>query len=68
MMSRAFFIQHATEQVKKYIRETVRAYPSEETLQDNLQNHFDWGLYRKEIVTDLLDYFKESKDAPTIFI
>ena len=61
MLSRRFFIQNATPAVKSLIRQTVRPFPPEETLQDNLQTEVNWVHFRKEVIEDFVGLKQEVK-------
>ena len=61
MLSRRFFLKHANATVRKNIREMVHPFPTEDTLQDNLQTKLDWDLYRKDMVNDLVTMKSEEK-------
>ena len=56
MLSRKFFTKYANDHVKQFIREKIRPFPSEETLQENLQNKVNWDLYRQHAVNQVLTY------------
>ena len=49
MLSRKFFISHATEKTKQFIREQVLLYPTEDTLQVGLELIGTHGEYQIEI-------------------
>ncbi|OWF55628.1 cyclic nucleotide-binding domain-containing protein 2-like isoform X2 [Mizuhopecten yessoensis] len=53
MVSKAFFIKHATPTVKRLIRHQVQPYPDENTFQNNLQIKADWELYKNQLIEDL---------------
>lgn len=58
MLSKTVFTRHATEQCKKYVRENVRIFPSEDMLQESLQDKVNWDLYKKELVSDYVTQIK----------
>ncbi|XP_060074183.1 cyclic nucleotide-binding domain-containing protein 2-like [Ylistrum balloti] len=53
MVSKAFFIKHATPTVRRQIRNNVQPYPDENTFQTNLQIKADWELYKNHLIEDL---------------
>ncbi|KAL3880610.1 hypothetical protein ACJMK2_032837 [Sinanodonta woodiana] len=53
MLSKAFYVKHANELVKKRMRYNIRPFPDEETFQENLQIKEDWILYKKCLLEDL---------------
>jgi hypothetical protein len=50
MLSKKFFITHSTEVTKKTIRHLAHPYPSEESLQQNLQTKVDWDIYKQKLI------------------
>ena len=64
MLSKKFFAEHANEKTKKKVRHTVRPYPTEATLQDNLQTKVHWDLYKKKLIKDFMVH-KQKRQALT---
>lgn len=62
MLSKAFFVKHANEAVKKCIRESVRQYPEEDVFQDNLQIKENWIMYKKVVLNDVTSEIKENSN------
>ena len=56
MLSKKFFMDHSNELVKKMIRHQIRPYPTEDSLQENLQIKVDWDLYKRRLIKDVMDY------------
>ncbi|KAJ8028245.1 hypothetical protein HOLleu_30431 [Holothuria leucospilota] len=54
MIQKDCFVRHATAQVRRNLRNLVRAYPTTQTLQSNLQNHTNWMRYKAETMDDIL--------------
>lgn len=52
MISKKFFAENATQQVKQAVRHLVHPYPSEAALQSNLQTKVDWDLFKKRLMLD----------------
>ncbi|RUS72772.1 hypothetical protein EGW08_019472 [Elysia chlorotica] len=50
MLSKAFFLKHANERVKRRFSELVQPYPDERSLQASLQNKADWELYKNSLL------------------
>ncbi|GFR98316.1 cAMP-dependent protein kinase regulatory subunit [Elysia marginata] len=53
MLSKAFFLKHANDRVKKRFSEIVQPYPDERSLQASLQNKADWELYKHSLLTTI---------------
>ena len=74
MLSRNFFMKYANEQVQRFVREHVHQYPSDETLQANLQSEANWQLFREDTVDGIVCQRKKKKelaslhDASAIFV
>ena len=47
---------------RQMVREMMRPYPNEQTLQENLQREVNWNMYRKEVVLDLVTLQQDTKD------
>ena len=58
MLSKKFFVEHANELVKRQVRYSVRPYPPEMALQENLQTKVDWDVYKKRLIKSTLDYLE----------
>ncbi|XP_069129509.1 cyclic nucleotide-binding domain-containing protein 2-like [Argopecten irradians] len=56
MVSKAFFVKHATPTVRRQIRNQVQPYPDENTFQNNLQIKADWELYKNQLIEDLTSH------------
>ena len=54
MLSKSMFTRNATESCKKFVREKVRRFPSEDSLQESLQEKVNWDLYKREIVSEFI--------------
>lgn len=54
MLSKKFFTEHATEEVRRSMRRKVRPYPSEDALQENLQIKVDWDIYKRKLIQDFV--------------
>ena len=52
MLSKKFFAQHANAQVKQVIRRLVRPYPTDDSLQHNLQTKVDWDVFKQRLLVD----------------
>ncbi|CAG5121332.1 unnamed protein product, partial [Candidula unifasciata] len=50
MLSKAFFIKHASDSLRKRFAEIIQPYPDEETLQDSLQTKVNWELYKRSLI------------------
>ncbi|GFN75390.1 cyclic nucleotide-binding domain-containing protein 2-like [Plakobranchus ocellatus] len=53
MLSKAFFLKHANDRVKKRFSEIVHPYPDERSLQASLQNKADWELYKHSLLATI---------------
>ncbi|XP_072037464.1 uncharacterized protein [Amphiura filiformis] len=54
MLNKRFFMEHATAFVKQQLKEIVRPYPLQETLQKHLQTHTDWEHYKMQTLSGTL--------------
>lgn len=54
MLSRQFFMDHANAKVKQHIREQTRPYPTDVTLQENLQIKVDWDIYKRKLIKNFV--------------
>ncbi|XP_078602733.1 uncharacterized protein LOC144876853 isoform X2 [Branchiostoma floridae x Branchiostoma japonicum] len=54
MISKKFFLEHANEKVKAFLRKNMRPYPSHDSLQSNLQDYTNWAFFKDETVNDIL--------------
>uniref|UniRef100_A0A1I8GUH4 Cyclic nucleotide-binding domain-containing protein n=1 Tax=Macrostomum lignano TaxID=282301 RepID=A0A1I8GUH4_9PLAT len=54
LLSKAFFVQHATEQVRRDVRELARPYPEEAVFEDNYRCQVAWDKYRRRLFRDTL--------------
>ncbi|XP_078684791.1 uncharacterized protein LOC144918136 isoform X1 [Branchiostoma floridae x Branchiostoma belcheri] len=54
MISKKFFLEHANEKVKAFLRKNMRPYPSQDSLQGNLQDYTNWAFFKDETVNDIL--------------
>ena len=52
MISKKFFAENATPQVKQAVRQLVRPYPTEGALQTNLQTKVDWDVFKRRLMVD----------------
>ena len=52
MLSKKFFAQNANERVKQIIRHLVRPYPTNDSLQHNLQTKVDWDQFKRRLLVD----------------
>lgn len=54
-------MKHASVSVKNYVREMAHPFPTETTLQNNLQTKLDWDVYRKEMINNIVTQKTEEK-------
>ena len=66
MLSRRFFLKHASATVKKYVREIAHPFPTEGALQDNLQTNKHWDEFRKDIVKDIVTQRSQEKTLQAV--
>jgi len=52
MLSKKVFMKHINDEVRCMLRETVRAYPKDSVMQDNLQRQLDWEEYKVSLIDD----------------
>jgi len=55
MISKAFFLRHCNEQVRRNVRETIQRYPGNDILQNNLQTEVNWKLYKDQLVEEVVE-------------
>eukprot|EP00057_Strongylocentrotus_purpuratus_P009733 XP_011664207.1 PREDICTED: uncharacterized protein LOC100893884 [Strongylocentrotus purpuratus] len=65
MIKKDFFTKHATNAVKRNVRSLVYPYPTAEKLQQNLQSHSNWSMYKAETMTGILSDHSKVKDLKT---
>ncbi|KAK6172581.1 hypothetical protein SNE40_016208 [Patella caerulea] len=63
MLSKRLFLKYADDRVKKNVTDSIRYYPREATLQENLQIKVDWEKYRRSVIDDTLKMCKELKSV-----
>lgn len=54
MLSKKVFLKYINESVRNNLRESIRAYPREQKLQENFQNKLDWEDYKSSLVDTVL--------------
>ncbi|XP_056011789.1 uncharacterized protein LOC125681074 isoform X4 [Ostrea edulis] len=54
MLSKKVFLKYINESVRNSLRESIRAYPREQKLQENFQNKLDWEDYKSSLLTTIL--------------
>lgn len=54
MLSKKVFLKYINETVRNNLRESIRAYPREQKLQENFQNKLDWEDYKSSLVDTVL--------------
>ncbi|XP_032223288.2 cyclic nucleotide-binding domain-containing protein 2 isoform X2 [Nematostella vectensis] len=54
MISKKFFMAHAGDLTKKWIRHNICPYPSQEILQRNLQQKVNWNAYKQEVISNFV--------------
>ncbi|KAL4227118.1 hypothetical protein ACF0H5_015091 [Mactra antiquata] len=55
LLSKQFYQQHCSEKLQRQLKQDLSPYPSDETLQDNLQVSVDWNEHRRCELTDTMD-------------
>ena len=63
MLNKRFFMEHANQAVKQHLKEIIRPYPMQETLQQHLQVHTDWQHYKTKTLSGVLQ--KGSRKSAT---
>jgi hypothetical protein len=54
MLSKKVFLKYINDSVRNSLRESIRAYPREQKLQENFQNKLDWEDYKSSVLTTVL--------------
>ena len=54
-ISKEFFLKHATEKYLRKLKALVRPFPSDEKLQQDLQNQKLWRNYKDTVIAEVLD-------------
>ncbi|XP_022080634.1 cyclic nucleotide-binding domain-containing protein 2-like isoform X1 [Acanthaster planci] len=54
MLNKRFFLEHANQYVIRHLKEIVRPYPLQETLQEHLQAHTDWQHYKQQTLSTVV--------------
>jgi hypothetical protein len=54
MLNKRFFLENASQFVIRHLKDIVRPYPLQETLQEHLQAHTDWQHYKQQTLSDVV--------------
>ncbi|KAF6032369.1 hypothetical protein EB796_009330 [Bugula neritina] len=65
MIRKKFFMDHCNSANLEHLRNTISPYPTEISMQRNLQVSFDWNRYSKQQVKDILDDISLKKSCKT---
>ena len=56
MLSKKVFLKYADQKCRTDVREQIKVYPTEDILQENMQNEADWSLFKSTLLeTQLKD-------------
>ncbi|XP_045203529.2 cyclic nucleotide-binding domain-containing protein 2-like isoform X2 [Mercenaria mercenaria] len=59
LINKKFFLQHLSDNVAKQIRKTIQPIPSEESLQQKLQDQTNWDAYKSMTVSNCVVFKKQ---------
>ncbi|XP_013419734.1 uncharacterized protein LOC106180321 [Lingula anatina] len=65
LISRQFFVKHLPDKWRKTLRSTIQPYPSEESLQQKLQNRTNWDAFK---TLTMKRYIAKKKLLDTLFL
>ncbi|XP_061164366.1 uncharacterized protein LOC133173402 isoform X1 [Saccostrea echinata] len=60
MLSKKVFLKYINDNVRNNLRESIRAYPREQKLQENFQNKLDWEDYKSSLISNVLHNHAET--------
>ncbi|KAK2146642.1 hypothetical protein LSH36_592g00048 [Paralvinella palmiformis] len=63
LISKKFFLQHLSDDVRKRLRTSIQPYPTEESLQQKLQDMSNWEAFKTMTVTDYILFSKYVHDT-----
>ncbi|KAK3752063.1 hypothetical protein QZH41_009165, partial [Actinostola sp. cb2023] len=55
LLKKSWFLQNANESFLRELRAQISPYPSQETLEQNLQDQANWESFKSQTINDLLD-------------
>lgn len=68
LLSKKLFMKYADDNTRHLVKEHVKRYPGESTMQMNLQSEVDWDLYKDKIIQGFLKMKSHEKTLlPTVW-
>ncbi|KAK3611132.1 hypothetical protein CHS0354_014877 [Potamilus streckersoni] len=67
LINKTFFLQHLTDDVAKRIRRTIQPIPTEESLQQKLQDKTNWEAFKSKTVAQYFMYKRQLQDYDSLF-
>ncbi|XP_031572593.1 cyclic nucleotide-binding domain-containing protein 2-like [Actinia tenebrosa] len=55
LIKKSWFLQNTNEDMRRDLRAQFPAYPTQQTLEQNLQDKADWESFKNQTISDLLD-------------
>lgn len=55
MLSKKVYLKYINDNVRNNLRESIRAYPREQKLQENFQTKLDWDDYKSSLTNTILN-------------
>ncbi|XP_060069572.1 uncharacterized protein LOC132549641 [Ylistrum balloti] len=62
LIDKDFYINHTSDILKNKMRQELCPYPTDEEMQNKLQQNVDWSAYRTETMTQTLDHIKTKRE------
>ncbi|XP_033746453.1 uncharacterized protein LOC117331715 isoform X1 [Pecten maximus] len=62
LIDKDFYIHHTSDVLKNKMRQELCPYPTDEEMQNKLQQNVDWSAYRTETMSQTLDYLKTRRE------
>ncbi|OWF52537.1 uncharacterized protein LOC110447650 isoform X2 [Mizuhopecten yessoensis] len=62
LIDKEFYVNNASDALKNKMRQELCPFPTDEEMQNKLQQNVDWSAYRTETMTQTLDYLKTKRE------
>jgi len=62
MLSKKVFLKYADQRCKLRVREQIKVYPPESTMQENMQLEADWTAYKEGVLAHYVSNLKTNKN------
>ena len=55
LLSKSYFVEHASEQVAWRVRKMAKSYPEAEVLEREIERCRLWGIYKRDVISEVLE-------------